>query len=172
MKRALIVVGIVWGVILVGLVASKEFTLRSGHTILLETVPVDPRDLFRGDYVILRYPLSTLDLTHLPTDRPGFSVGDHLYVVLSLQGHHPIPLRIESHPPHDHSFFLQGTVISQHDTRLTVEYGIESYFVPEGDGRMLEQARGKGLEVQAVVDRFGHAVIKQLLVNGQPLGRR
>lgn len=28
----------------------REVTLRTGTEVVLQTVPVDPRDLFRGDY--------------------------------------------------------------------------------------------------------------------------
>ena len=34
--------------------------LRDGQAILLDVEPVDPRDLFRGDYVILSYPISRM----------------------------------------------------------------------------------------------------------------
>src|SRR5262249_32600624 len=32
-----------------GLIAGKQITLAAGERILLQTVPVDPRDMFRGD---------------------------------------------------------------------------------------------------------------------------
>ena len=38
---------------LVGMVAIKQRTLITGTPVLLKTEPVDPRSLFRGDYVIL-----------------------------------------------------------------------------------------------------------------------
>lgn len=38
---------------LLGTVFVQERALRAGVVILLETRPVDPRDLLRGDYLIL-----------------------------------------------------------------------------------------------------------------------
>mgnify|MGYP006168196447 CR=1 FL=1 len=38
----------------------QEFALRTGTQITLQTTPIDPRDLFRGEYVVLRYDISTL----------------------------------------------------------------------------------------------------------------
>ena len=38
---------------ILGTVARQEYGLARGATALLETRPVDPRDLLRGDYVIL-----------------------------------------------------------------------------------------------------------------------
>lgn len=40
------------------MIASRYAILTSGREIVLETVPVDPRSLFRGDYVTLRYAIS------------------------------------------------------------------------------------------------------------------
>ena len=41
--------------LLIGMVGFKEFTLQTGTDVVLQTVPVDPRSLLQGDYVILRY---------------------------------------------------------------------------------------------------------------------
>ena len=49
---------------------------------------------------------------------------------------------------------------------LQVEYGIESFFVPEGRGRTVEQARD--IKVRLAVDSSGNAVIKGLLLDGSP----
>jgi uncharacterized membrane-anchored protein len=62
-KRIFIGIGIFWVLIIGGFIGFKEFTLRTGEEVLLKTLPVDPRDLFRGDYVILRYDVSRVDTT-------------------------------------------------------------------------------------------------------------
>ena len=38
----------------------RETVLRTGHTVYMRTAPVDPRDLFRGDYVRLGYEASVI----------------------------------------------------------------------------------------------------------------
>jgi len=54
--------------------------------------------------------------------------------------------------------------------KLTIRYGLESYFVPEGEGRKLEQARNQQkLRVVAAVLPSGRAAIKRLLLDGQPV---
>jgi hypothetical protein len=54
--------------------------------------------------------------------------------------------------------------------RLTIKYGLESYFVPEGEGRKLEQARNQQkLRVVAAVLPSGRAAIKRLLLDGEPV---
>jgi uncharacterized membrane-anchored protein len=42
---------------------TQERALRVGQLILLETRPVDPRDMLRGDYVILSYKISDVLLS-------------------------------------------------------------------------------------------------------------
>lgn len=42
-------------VALVGMTVSPVFTMMTGKEIQLETKPIDPTDLFRGDYVTLSY---------------------------------------------------------------------------------------------------------------------
>jgi uncharacterized membrane-anchored protein len=49
---------------------------------------------------------------------------------------------------------------------ISVEYGIEQYFIPEGSGSgsiELDNA-----EVTVKVDRFGNAVLQQLYLDGEP----
>ena len=48
------------GLILV-IVVQRAAILRSGQEVRLETAPVDPRDLFRGDYVVLDYRIGTVN---------------------------------------------------------------------------------------------------------------
>ena len=54
----------------------------AGQEVRLEIVPVDPRDLFRGDYVVLGYRIGTVDL---PKDtESSFSRGQKVFVTLRL----------------------------------------------------------------------------------------
>ncbi|MGB8576417.1 MAG: GDYXXLXY domain-containing protein [Pseudolabrys sp.] len=53
---------------------------------------------------------------------------------------------------------------------LGVNYGIERYFVPEGEGRAIEQARNRSnVTVVAAVARDSRATIKRLLMDGKPI---
>jgi uncharacterized membrane-anchored protein len=52
-----------------------------------------------------------------------------------------------------------------------IKYGIERYFVPQGEGREIEQAlnrRGK-VAIVAAVTPTGRAAIKRLLIDGKPV---
>lgn len=166
MKRALLAIGILWLAIIGGIVGIKEYTLRTGQEILLKTVPVDPRDLFRGDYVILSYEISSLDLEKLSASGAAFSRGQEVYVLLSTDGRYSVATGIRPSRPSYEELFLKGQVRAVSGNTVQVEYGIESYFVPEGKGRVLERAREKNLDVKASVDKHGHAGIKALFLDG------
>jgi len=167
MRRRLLAIGALWLAIIGGMAGMKEYTLRTGREVVLKTVPVDPRDLFRGDYVILSYELSRLDLGRLGVGRLALSPGQAVYVPLRLDGRYALASGIRTTPPEDGALYLKGRVQSVAGQAVQVEYGIESYFVPEGQGRALEQVRGKTLDVVAAVDQAGSAAIKRLLLDGQ-----
>jgi uncharacterized membrane-anchored protein len=51
--------------LLTGMIGYRQHWVDTGKKVLLRTVPVDPRDIFRGDYVNLSYEISNLDLDAL-----------------------------------------------------------------------------------------------------------
>jgi len=54
--------------------------------------------------------------------------------------------------------------------KLRIRYNLESYFVPQGEGRKLEQARNeRKLTVVAAVLPSGRAAIKRLMLDGEPI---
>jgi uncharacterized membrane-anchored protein len=166
-KKLFIGIGIFWLVLLVGFIASKELVLRSGEEITLRTVPVDPRDLFRGDYVVLRYDISNLNST--VTNGQNFTPGETVYVQLAADGNFSVPVGISRQKPE--GLFIKGTVQepSWWGNGVQVAYGIESYFVPENKGWILERNQGTALTVKARVDKNGNAVIKEALIDGAPI---
>ena len=171
---------------LLGLVTFKEVTLRLGQTVVLQTVPVDPRDLFRGDYVILGYKISTIVVGPPPASTPTpqltrsyrvpyipyISPGDTVYAKLEESSDEGVwvPTAVSGGFPRDWKVFIKGTATSLPGRDLTVEYGIESYFVPEGQGKEIERARD--VKVEVAVNGFGDAVIKGLIVDGEPFRLR
>lgn len=156
--------------VLLGFVGVRELTLRTGQEVVLATVPVDPRDLFRGDYVVLRYEISSLSSGY-----GGFAVGDTVYVRLAQEGGIWKAAGVTGAPPAEGGPFIRGRVArssaaqsdpaaARQSPRIEVQYGIESYFVPEGTGRAIEEARGD-LKVKVAVDGWGNAAIKELLLD-------
>ncbi len=178
--------------VLVGMTGIRAYTLATGTRILLKTLPVDPRDLFRGDYVRLRYEISELHAGQIRLEDHEYRRGDVIWVVLEpgspywhavAAGHtRPRPAsgqvvaqgRVRyaynwtppSENPDDPQHPDKDRTPAPTDLRLEVEYGIESFFVPEGQGRPLERPEIR-LDVEVAVDRFGHAAIARVFADGQ-----
>ena len=47
-------------ILLLAFIAIKENTLRTGTSVLLQTVPIDPRSILQGDFAILDYEIADL----------------------------------------------------------------------------------------------------------------
>ena len=67
--------------ILCGMIAYREYWVKTGEKVFLRVSPVDPRDLFRGDYVSLHYEISDLDLDQLSM-KENFRPNEKIYVLL------------------------------------------------------------------------------------------
>lgn len=66
--------------VLIGMVAIRNIPFQNGVEVVLETAPVDPRDLMRGHYVQLRYNVAERDVpVEWTTD---LSPGDTIYMEL------------------------------------------------------------------------------------------
>ena len=166
--------------VLVYMVESRASILRDGADIRLKTLPVDPRDLLRGDYVILSYPISTIQrsiVTGAVPKEPGryrlsvrlkpgsdglWSATEAGFGELAAQ-EGTVVLRTL---PFDHYIASDGGM----PETLFVSYGIERYYVPEGEGRVLEEARNQeALEVEARVSAAGTPQIARLILKGEPI---
>lgn len=165
-KKIFIILGIFWLVIIGGFIGFKEYTLRTGQEVLLKTMPIDPRDLFRGDYVVLLYDISRIDPASVVVERTDLKSGDKVYVGLDIREKYAVATNIYSSPPKD-GLYIKGTLKDVSVNRLNIEYGIESYFVPEGEGKVIERQRGKNVDVKVSIDKSGNSVIKAVLIDGQ-----
>ncbi|WP_135605118.1 GDYXXLXY domain-containing protein [Methanococcoides sp. NM1] len=167
-KRFLLLM--VYSLIIITLIfMPKMVTLSLGKDILLKTEPVDPRDVFRGDYVTLRYEISTIDLDKTSYD-DDFLIGEPIYATLSEKEKY-WSIDSVSHTKHDvndEEVCMKGTVTGSYDDTVTVSWGIESYFVPEGKGIPIQRQ----MENTSVVVSVGpgcSSVLKQLLIDDEPV---
>jgi len=164
-KKIFIIIGIFWVAIIGGFIAFKEFTLQTGNQVLLKVRPVDPRDLFRGDYVVLRYDISSID-TDGYYQASDFKEGDKVYVLLDVDNDKVATFaNIDRNKP-DGGAFIKGTVKEVFGSQLNIEYGIESYFVPEGKGGQI-QSNIRKIYAKVAINNFGGAVIKSLVMDGK-----
>lgn len=184
-------VAVVQTAALAKIVVDRQSLLTTGREIIVKTEPVDPRDLVRGDYVVLGYGLNPIDSAKIndPTAFAGIARGSVVYVTVAEQpGHVWRPVRVTASYPEAvgaNEAVLKGIVEQrwttpadppataplppeQRGTTLNLRYGIESYFVPEGTGRKLEQmVRDQTVEAVIAVGLDGTAAIKGLILNGE-----
>ena len=145
-------------IFLIGFISVREIALRTGTEIVLQTVPVDPRSLMQGDYAILDY-----EIARLPDWMDGFSVGRTVYVVLQEER----DVWTSSAYSEERSYVAGEVFIKGHIDRTGhADFGIGTYFVPEGTGHIVERAQD--VKVVVSVDEDGNAVIKDVLVDGEP----
>ncbi len=98
--------------LLATIVGYRHYWLATGERVLLRTRPVDPRDIFRGDYVRLGYELSTLDLDRLEGE-DKFVRNENVYVALrkNADGTYSPTATLDA-PPRE-GWFIKGRVLSQ-----------------------------------------------------------
>lgn len=171
------------------MISGRVALLNSPTVVSLKTEPVDPRDIFRGDYVILRYGISTVKL-NLAQDPTSLKSGNKVYVILADTGATWEAVSLSTtRPTHNEERpFIRGRIsyVDRSPERTAtsgaktepcdacnaahIEYGIESYFVPEGEGRPIEDARNKReIMVDVAISEDGEAAIKSLKLDGTPL---
>jgi uncharacterized membrane-anchored protein len=158
--------------VLTYIVGGRVQLLRTGREIVLPIVPVDPRDLFKGDYVRLAYPVSTLPVDMAGTkDKPG---NTPVYVTLqpAADGTWSVAAASQTYPAQvaaDHVVLrgIREIETWRNAAPVRVRYGLERYYVPEGTGPALEKlARDKKLAAIISVDSRGTAAIKGLSADG------
>ncbi len=141
--------------ILTGMILGQTVPYIGAQRVLLQVQPVDPRDLFRGDYVTLGYSISQ-------TPNGRYQPGQPVYVTLVAEpgGRHYRAGEFLNEPPAS-GLFIRGT--AQGHGRAT--YGIESYYVQEGTGHDYENAvRNRRLWAEVALDRDGNPKLRGLSI--------
>lgn len=156
----------------------REQRVRNGTDVVLEVVPVDPRSLFQGDYVILGYPISSVKdyygsevkagqdiyVTVVPGADGNWQYASHrLYnpTVAEVPGGVVIKGKIQH--------VTGGATLADPGT-MRITYGLERFFVPEGKGYGLEDlVRTKKLSAIVSVWRDGSSTLKGLSTEGRVL---
>ena len=160
------------------MIADRAMLLQNGREIRLAVVPVDPRDLFRGDYVILSYDISRIESPEVDSD-PEINWGDTVYVTIEEGADGWQATALNRQRP-EGGTFLRGTITDVTGEQggdcppilgcrtYTVDYNLEQFFVPEGTGREIENLRNdQRVSVDVALAGDGRAALKRLLVDGE-----
>ncbi|WP_254512979.1 GDYXXLXY domain-containing protein [Anatilimnocola floriformis] len=148
-----------------GMIAIDSLPYRLGETVRLKVIPVDPRDMFRGDYSILGYDFTNLDRRKIvgldKSDDYWRDAGREVFIVLEKSdGDLWTTKEVTTQRPSGGTY-LQGTL-----NYGRVECGIEAYFVQEGRGRAIDDAVRAGKQVTAEVAVWqGKAKLKEVKIS-------
>jgi uncharacterized membrane-anchored protein len=165
--------------LIAAMVIDRAGILREGTEVTLQTRPVDPRDFLRGDYVQLRYDISSVRLEANP-GAPAARRNTPVFVKLArnAEGFYvALSAHLEPVPLAEGEVLIKGQVLygvscglDTYCRTVEVTYGLERYFVPQGEGHAIESARNQGkVSIVAAVTPAGRAAIKRLLIDGKPV---
>lgn len=152
---------------LVGWAGYHEVVRQHAPVLRLKAYPADPRDVLRGDYMVLRYDISTV-----PSETgtaTALKSGETVWVTLAPSGPYYRVTQVsrDKSTPKPGELLVTGRI--GYDRRgavgHTVEYGIEHYFVPEGRG---SPSRAAQMEVEASVSSAHRLYLRQLFLDGKP----
>ena len=148
---------------MIGLVAfavTKQYAVATGTEVVLQGAPVDPRSLMQGDYAILDYEIAVIPDRYESFFEPGDDVivvltkGDGVWEAFEyLNGDRGHRLSNE--------VFIRGELQSAG----RIDFGIGTYFVPEGTGRAVEEAGDVKIKVSLSDD--GDATVTGLILDGK-----
>ena len=159
--------------ILMSLTVKPLWALTSGEDILLLTVPVDPRDLFYGDYVTLRY-----EIEEVPSEKVS------VHLLKELERHSSFgKVKVYGKLIQEENVFIveeltikkpsDGLYLSGHMNRYqyfnedgvkiyNVNFGLDRFYVPENTGAELEDLSRKGELVAHVKVKNGYALLRDI----------
>ncbi|MBR9855035.1 MAG: GDYXXLXY domain-containing protein [Algicola sp.] len=127
-------------------IVEKENVLANGDLVLFELAPVDPRSLMQGDYMSLRYAL-TSDINNDSIPNKGLCV-----VEVGSDGIAK-KLRIKEN---NYSLKENEYLITYRRTDFwNISLGVESYFFQEGTAEKYENAKYGGF----VLDKKGNSIL-------------
>ena len=181
--------------ILAGMMVGHAWPLWTGETVILRVVPVDPRDMFRGEFVRLSTPASML-FVEGPGRTPAAGAvpvrpvapwwpesGTADPTSRALRGH-VIYVQLErdasgqSRPVSVSRRRVAGALNLKGRVRwhtephtLRVDYGLDAFYMQEGTARPVEDAvrGGRLVQMQVAIGRSGRARIRNLIVDGTPV---
>lgn len=151
-----------------------------GERIVLETIPVDPRDLFYGDFVYLNLAISEVPKEDLQKDVQqvleereneqytfwGGGSSITVYTILEKQGDTYTAKEISLTKPKS-GLYIKGKIPyywgDTSSSTVKVDYGLDRYYVEENTGKQLELAAQEGAIFVAVKVYNGYALFDELI---------
>ena len=153
--------------ILAGEYLNSVYPIWFGKEVRLNTIPVDPRSMFRGNYARLKYDISSVSLPALGKDQ---NLRQHTMIYVSLKENDKGIYELAStslEKPKD-GIFIRGRLQYQYwfsdaIRNQDIKYGIEAFFAPKQRALQLESdLRNGGIAVVAIASN-GKATLKDVI---------
>lgn len=162
--------------VLAWMAGEREWVRQTGHIVYLRTMPVDPQDYFRGDYVHLNYEISSIG-KNLWRDGLNDRKADEnvyrrhkqearVYTALKVGDSGIAELQYVTDRKPKSDLFIRGRIQNTWGVSMQVLYGIEAYFVQQGKGLALEKEMVRAdninvpMEMETAISGSGIAVLK------------
>ena len=144
----------------------QYWTVLTGKEVVIEVVePVDPRDIFRGQYAVLEYSITTLNASMLDTEP---NEGETVYVTLENDGEYWVAADASTEMPD--TTCIRGEVESASGETVRVSYGIENFFAEPEEARRIEEERWRN-DVAGIVavDSRCRSVLRGVRIGNETL---
>lgn len=162
-RLILFVVAVVAQLFILAAVPAQKVRARvTGKTILLKTAPVDPYSIMSGYYVVLSYEISNPSVS---AGWKGWPKGSDAWVVLKSDSNsiwNAVSVHDKRPSIPDGCIVIKGKT-----TGWRIEYGIESYFIPEDAREKVERdfrSHSREAKAEVKVDSSGNAAITKLII--------
>lgn len=173
-KRNLFLVALLIPIILLFAMTWKPlYTVKTGETITLETVPVDPRDILYGDYVSLQFAIEEFGVDDMdPALMKEFSKHNTgkltVYAILQKNEDDLYGLKTVTHKKPSDGIFLKGDMYyygDYNEHRQQTHYANflpDRFYVAENTGMQLEDLSRKGQLLADIKVHDGFAVLQNV----------
>ncbi len=142
-------------VILIGFGSIHLVVNNIGESLYLETIPYDPVDLFRGDYVNLEYEIESLDLSLIDKSMyENQQDGEYKYIniiddsgyLIYEEGSNPLSaIKLVADKPKGNNYIkAEINYIDEDEKKANLEINLNRFYVPEGTGTALEDLSRQG----------------------------
>jgi uncharacterized membrane-anchored protein len=146
------------------------YTMFNGKEMILQTKPLDPSDLFRGDYVILQYeaeevPIKFVDEAVVKGLQNRWGELE-VYVLMEKKDGIHTPIKVTLEKP-TKGVFLKGTLnyIDKDNNGQEIafiQYNLDNYFLEDNTGTEWEKASAQGEILAKLKVNNGYAVLTDI----------
>jgi len=158
--RGKIFLGIIVSFIILtlGSILYFENILQHGSEVFLETRPIDPRDVLRGDYITLAYKIENDQKVINFISNNKLKKDDTIFIILDNSDKYAKVKKVSLEKPND-KIYIKGVV----DWRGVTLPQINKFYVPEDKGLELERNSGKMVVQVSILN--DNAMIKKIFID-------